>query len=117
MSPRKSAFSLGKDASWASATDGVRSQVLSHADDLMVVRVDFDQGAAGTIHHHPHRQVSYVVTGRFEATVGNEHRVLTQGDSFFAAENVPHGVRAITAGTLIDAFTPARDSLSASDRV
>jgi quercetin dioxygenase-like cupin family protein len=53
--------------------------------------------------------VTYVVAGRFEANVGEERRVLVAGDSFFAAENVPHGVRALSAGTLIDAFTPARE--------
>ena len=34
---------------------------------------------------------------------------LVAGDSFYAPGDVPHGVRAIEAGTLIDVFTPIRD--------
>ena len=74
----------------------------------MMVRVDFEPGAVGAVHHHPHRQVTYVASGRFEITVGAERRELDAGDSFFAAADVPHGVRATHAGTLIDVFTPMR---------
>jgi quercetin dioxygenase-like cupin family protein len=108
MRRQSSAFVLGAESSWATPADGIRRQVLSHGEDIMIVRVDFDEGAIGTVHHHVHRQVTYVVAGRFEASVGEERRVLVAGDSFFAPENVPHGVRALSAGTLVDSFTPAR---------
>jgi len=102
------AFSFSAAADWATPATGLRRQVLSHGDDIMIVRVDFDEGAIGAVHHHEHRQVTYVAAGRFEVTVGDERRTLGAGDSFFAAANVPHGVRALDAGTLIDAFTPSR---------
>ena len=94
---------------WEDVGDGVRRQILGHGADLMMVRVDFDAGAVGAMHHHPHRQVTYVVAGTFEATVGVERRVLGPGDSFFVAANVPHGVVALESGTLIDTFSPARE--------
>jgi quercetin dioxygenase-like cupin family protein len=101
-------FTQSVDIVWETVGAGVRRQVLGHLDDLMLVRVDFEAGAVGPVHHHPHRQASYVVAGRFEVTVGDDVAVLSVGDTFVAPSSVPHGVRALEAGTLLDSFTPAR---------
>lgn len=89
--------------------EGVRRQILGHGPDLMLVRVEFRKGAVGVLHHHPHRQVTYVVRGSFDAEVGNEKQRLAAGDCFFVTADVPHGVVALEDGTLIDVFTPARE--------
>ena len=74
----------------------------------MLVRVKFEPGAVGALHHHPHRQATYVAHGSFEVTVGESKATLSEGDTFFAAADVPHGVKALERGMLIDSFTPAR---------
>ena len=103
-------FSRGGETAWVATNDvGVRRQVLGHGPDLMLVRVEFEAGAVGALHHHPHRQVSYVVAGRFEVTVGDERTELGPGDCFFVTADRVHGVVAREAGTLIDVFTPARE--------
>ena len=102
------AFVHARDAAWQPMAPGVRRQILGYGPDLMLVRVEFEQGGVGALHHHPHRQATYVASGRFEVTVGGETRVLEAGDSFFAQADVEHGVRALEAGTLVDTFTPAR---------
>jgi hypothetical protein len=33
---------------------------MAYNDTLMLVKVDFEKGAIGTRHHHPHLQISYV---------------------------------------------------------
>ena len=102
-------FVRSADTTWAAASDaGVRRQVLGHGPDLMLVRVEFEAGAVGALHHHPHRQVSYVAAGRFEVTVDGERTELGVGDCFFVTADKVHGVVAREAGTLIDVFTPAR---------
>ena len=88
---------------------GVRRQILGHDDQLMMVVVQFEPGAVGAVHHHPHRQVTYVAQGEFEVTVDSRSQVLRAGDCFFVAPSLPHGVVAKTAGTLVDVFTPARE--------
>jgi quercetin dioxygenase-like cupin family protein len=103
------AFVRSTTTAWQQTGEGVRRQILGHGPDLMMVRVDFEQGAVGTIHHHPHRQVSYVSAGSFEVTVNGERAVLETGDCFFVADDLPHGVVAREAGTLIDVFTPTRE--------
>lgn len=78
-----------------------------------MVRVDFDAGAVGSLHHHPHRQVSYVAAGSFDVTVDGKRQTLAAGDCFFAASSLPHEVVAREAGTLIDVFTPRREEFLA----
>ena len=102
-------FVRGDDTPWQNASDvGVRRKILGHGPDLMLVRVEFDAGAVAALHHHPHRQVCYVAAGRFEVTIDGQHAELTAGDSFYVTAEKVHGVVAREAGTLIDAFTPAR---------
>jgi quercetin dioxygenase-like cupin family protein len=96
--------------------EGVRRQILGYGPDLMLVRVEFDAGAVGAVHHHPHRQATYVSSGAFEVTVGDERTRLVAGDCFYAAGDVPHGVRALEPGTLVDAFTPAREDFLTARR-
>jgi quercetin dioxygenase-like cupin family protein len=98
---------------WQDTEPGVRRQILGHGPDLMMVRVDFVAGAVGALHHHPHRQVSYVAAGSFEVTVAGEKSVLETGDCFFVTADLPHGVVAREAGTLIDVFTPRREEFLA----
>jgi len=103
-------FVRSAETTWAAASDaGVRRQVLGHGPDLMLVRVEFETGAVAALHHHPHRQVSYVSSGRFEVTVDDERTELGPGDCFFVTADRVHGVVALEGGTLIDAFTPARE--------
>jgi quercetin dioxygenase-like cupin family protein len=102
---------------WQATNDaGVRRQILGHGPDLMLVRVEFEAGAVGALHHHPHRQVSYVAAGRFEVTVGDERTELGPGDCFFVTADRVHGVQAREAGTLIDVFTPAREDFLGTSR-
>jgi quercetin dioxygenase-like cupin family protein len=102
-------FVHGGDAAWQPTEPGVRRQILGHGPDLMLVRVDFEPGAVGALHHHPHRQVSYVAAGRFEVTIDGVSSELGVGDCFFVKADLVHGVVAREAGTLIDVFTPARE--------
>ena len=104
-----SSFVRKSHTPWETVGEGVRRQILGHGTDLMMVRVDFRKGAVGAVHHHPHRQVTYVVAGSFEAQVNGETQRLGPGDCFFVTADMPHGVVALEDGTLIDVFTPARE--------
>ena len=110
------AFITTAETPWEATGTGVKRQVLGHGPDLMLVRVEFAKGAIGPLHHHPHRQVTWVAAGAFEVTVGAEKRTLRTGDCFFAVADVEHGVVALEAGTLIDVFTPAREDFLAAKR-
>jgi len=102
-------FVRAAEIGWDKMSEGVRRQVLGHGTDLMIVRVEFDSGGVGAMHHHPHRQASYVASGRFSVTVGEEVTELGVGDCFYPPANMPHGVTALEGGVLIDVFTPVRE--------
>jgi len=93
--------------------NGMKRQMLSYDSQLMLLRVTFVKGTVAALHNHPHRQVTYVESGRFELTMGEEKSMLKPGDSFFIPPNVMHGVVALDEGSLIDVFTPAREEFLA----
>ncbi|MEP6731660.1 MAG: cupin domain-containing protein [bacterium] len=102
-------FVRSAEIAWEKTGEGVRRQVLGHGTDLMIVRVEFESGAVGVLHHHPHRQATYVLLGRFEVSVGDAVSELAAGDCFYVPSDVPHGVKALEGGVLLDVFTPIRE--------
>ena len=87
---------------------GLTRRVLSHGEDMMAVEVCFEKGAVGSMHTHPHVQISYVLEGSFEATIGEEKRIISVGDTYYTLPDVPHGVVCLEKGRLLDVFTPER---------
>ncbi len=111
-SPR---FVHGYEQPWEDLGGGISRQILGWDAQLMMVRVRFEAGAVGALHHHPHRQATLVESGRFKVEVGHEGRTLHAGDSFFAAPDVEHAVVALEAGVLVDVFAPAREDFLKRD--
>ncbi len=103
------AFIDSKEVAWQQTGDGVERKILGFDERLMMVCVRFEKHAVGALHHHPHRQVSYVESGRFEVTIDGEKKILEEGDCFFVASEAMHGVIALESGILVDVFTPARE--------
>ncbi len=88
---------------------GVSRKVLTYTDEMMLCEISFEAGVDGKLHAHPHLQMTYVVEGKFEFTVGDETQIVEKGDSLAMLPNEPHKVRSLTKGILIDLFTPKRD--------
>ena len=103
------AFLISEDKQWEQLGGGVDRKVLGYDDQLMMVVVRFEKGAVGSLHHHVHRQVSYVASGKFEVIIDGDKKILKDGDSFFVAPDLVHGVVALEAGSLVDIFTPVRE--------
>ena len=108
MEKRSDTYQIASDIQWEYAGDGIVRQIMSYDENLMMVKVKFNQGAVGTLHQHPHTQSTYVASGCFEVTIGEEKKVLKAGDGYYVAPNLPHGCVCLEAGVLIDTFTPMR---------
>jgi quercetin dioxygenase-like cupin family protein len=106
---RSELFMRSGELAWEELGGGVQRQLLGYDETVMLVRVRFARGAVGTRHRHPHRQTTFVESGRFEVEIGGERRVLEQGDGFFVPPDVEHGVVALADGVLTDVFAPARE--------
>ncbi|MBI4921272.1 MAG: cupin domain-containing protein [Devosia nanyangense] len=102
-------FAEAGATAWTELGNGARRRVLVSRPELMQVEFAFDAGAIGALHSHPHVQASYVAEGRFEVTIGEATTIIGEGGSFIVPPDVTHGVRALTAGRLVDCFTPRRD--------
>ena len=70
---------------------GVTRRVLAYTDGLMCVENTFEKGAVGALHHHPHTQITYVVSGAFEFTVDGETHTVRAGDTILKEDGVEHG--------------------------
>ena len=88
--------------------DGIKRQIMGYDGQLMMVKVVFEEGAVGTMHEHYHSQATYVASGKFELTIGEEKRILEAGDGYYVAPDVLHGCVCLEAGILIDTFSPMR---------
>jgi quercetin dioxygenase-like cupin family protein len=102
-------FQNNKEIPWEDASSGIKRQVFGYDDNVMLVKVKFEKGAIGTLHQHPHTQVSYVESGEFELTIGEEKKVLKTGDGFYVPPNTLHGSVCIKPGVLMDVFSPLRE--------
>lgn len=102
-------FVVSADMTWKTIDKGVQRKVLSYNSELMLVHVRFEKGGIGKLHHHIHRQVSFIESGSFEVSINNNKKVLKKGDSYIVEPDEVHGVIALEDGAIIDIFTPARE--------
>lgn len=88
---------------------GVKRRITAYNDNLMSVEVHFEKGAVGAMHSHPHEQITYIISGKFEFDIGGVKKVLKAGDSTYKQPGIEHGAVCLEAGVLLDIFTPRRD--------
>lgn len=88
--------------------NGVRRKILAYGEDLMQVYLEFEEGAVGAMHTHPHTQLTHILEGEFEFTIGGEVKRVHAGDTLLKLPNVPHGCVCTQKGKMLDTFTPMR---------
>ena len=94
---------------WETTDKGVQRQILGYNKSMMMVKVKFEKGAEGTPHSHKHTQTTYVESGKFEFTIGDEKRIVEKGDGIYIRPDIMHGCVCLEEGMLIDCFSPMRD--------
>lgn len=102
-------FIMGDEVAWETVGEGVRRQIMAYDDKIMLVNVEFDKGGVGQMHQHYHSQVTYVISGQFDLTIGDETKRMKGGDAFYIPPNVMHGAICVEKGVLIDVFSPIRE--------
>ena len=107
-------FVFNNDIVMEDLGEGVSRKILAHSDNMMSVEVHFEEGAIGALHTHPHEQLTYVLSGEFEFTIGNDTKVVKAGDTMYKEPEILHGCRCLKAGVLIDTFTPMRKDFVAA---
>ena len=108
MTKKEERWVYHQDAEAQSGGENVIRRVLAYCDDLMCVENTFEEGAEGKLHSHPHTQITYVVSGKFEFTIGDEVKVVEAGDSMLQMSDIVHGCKCLEKGIILDVFTPMR---------
>jgi quercetin dioxygenase-like cupin family protein len=80
-----------------------------HGDKSTLTFWDIKKGSRLPEHHHVHEQITCILEGELDMTIGGEKYLLTAGSVHVIPSHVPHSAYAITDCRVIDAFAPARD--------
>ncbi|MFT6881075.1 MAG: quercetin dioxygenase-like cupin family protein [Algoriphagus sp.] len=94
---------------WEQVEELIKRKIMSYDDKSMLVKVHFQKGGVGKIHSHYHSQISYVESGSFEITIGDDVKLLKTGDVFYIAPDLLHGAICLEEGILLDFFSPLRE--------
>ncbi len=81
----------------------------AHAARFTTGEIDLAAGSVVPMHQHPHDQLSYIISGELEFTVGTETKIMPPGTCAIIPGGTPHGCRAVTACRVLDTFTPVRE--------
>ncbi|NLN16149.1 MAG: cupin domain-containing protein [Firmicutes bacterium] len=87
---------------------GMMRKLIS-GDKLMLVSMEIDPGTPIPPHSHPHEQISYIVAGEAEFTIGDEVRSMKAGDVCLIPGGVPHSVKVLSKLIVLDCFSPPRE--------
>jgi len=88
--------------------DGFKAQFV-HSENTTLGFWTVERGAVLPMHAHFHEQITQVLEGRFEMTIGSETNVFEKGDLAVIPSNVIHGGQALTDCKIFDVFSPVRE--------
>jgi quercetin dioxygenase-like cupin family protein len=109
MEKRQESFVTPATGNRLKLEEGVHRTIIAFDEKMMMVKVEFEKGCIGALHHHYHTQITYITEGIFEVEIDGEKRVLAAGSSFYVAPDISHGVVCLQDGVLIDVFSPCRE--------
>jgi quercetin dioxygenase-like cupin family protein len=81
----------------------------AHGTNMTLGYVEIKAGSDLPVHQHPHEQITYIIEGQLDMTIGGNPCSLTTGMYYVIPSNVPHGAFAATDCKVIDVFNPTRD--------
>ncbi len=86
-----------------------------HADHMTFSVWNVEAEALLPEHSHPHEQISTVLQGTFELTVGGNTKTLQPSMVVVIPSDVPHSGRALTPCKMLDVFHPVREDFRSSE--
>ena len=95
-----------------SILDGFEAQFI-HTENLTISYVNVKAGSVLPEHSHYNEQISEIIYGEFELTIGGKTNRYKSGMVAIIPSNVVHSGRAITDCKITDVFSPAREDYKA----
>ena len=92
------------------AREGVDRRVFTGEKSTMVIN-EIKASAKPAPHRHEHEQITYILQGACEFTIGEETVRMGKGDVVLVPPNVVHALRPLGDETILnlDVFTPIRE--------
>ncbi len=81
----------------------------AHGNQLTFGYVEIKAGSNLPAHHHVHEQITYIIEGQLDMTIGGKPCSLTSGMYHVIPSNTPHSAIAVTDCKAIDVFNPVRE--------
>lgn len=91
---------------------GFHSKMI-HAENLSVLHLTIEKGYEISMHQHTNEQITNILEGQLEMTVGGVTKICQPGDVVVIPSNVPHSAKSITDCRVIDVFSPVRTDYKA----
>jgi quercetin dioxygenase-like cupin family protein len=82
---------------------------MTHTENMTLAFWDIKEGAVLPLHSHVHEQITQVMEGKLQLTIGDETQVYESGSLAIIPSNVVHSGVALTACKVFDIFSPARE--------
>lgn len=100
-----------KDRTSKEMAKGVRTRTFWKEKMLMSL-VELDPNTEVAMHTHDEEQCGFVAKGTIEMVIGEERRLLNEGDMYHIPGNIQHLAKAGPKGaTVLDVFSPLRSVL------
>lgn len=96
---------------WHVAGEGIRRIIYKPGQTIMSMKIEFQNGAVGAAHSHPHEQITHVISGRLAMTLNVERREIGPGEQIVVPGDVVHEVEALEDTLILEVFTPLREAL------
>ena len=81
-----------------------------YLDNAMLIRMEFEPGSIMPEHNHPHEQITLILEGGMDMTVGGIRKIVLKGDVISVPANVAHSAQVLDEFTVaIDAWSPPRE--------
>jgi quercetin dioxygenase-like cupin family protein len=80
-----------------------------HTPNMTLAYWQFEAGVSLPEHSHPHEQITHILDGVFEMTIGSETHRLEAGMVATIPSNTRHAGVAVTECRLADVFHPVRE--------
>ena len=94
---------------------GITRRTVANGATMYQMMATLEAGSTMPPHSHPQEQLVHILEGKMRLIVDGVPHELSTGDSFYLANNVPHGVETISPTRVLDTFSPPRDDYLAID--
>ena len=89
--------------------EGVSIKAVS-GERMTLTLFDLSEGSLLPEHSHPHEQIGTVLKGSLELTIGNETKIVAEGDLWVIPPDVPHAGTCLKGpAEVLEVFSPVRE--------